>query len=511
MYTASPHWDSDNEYLGSLRFAQAHGTVTYDEFNKALLDQIRLFDVPKDKHIEAIEDTLDLIIKSLPAIKRIFTRPIIHLKDTDEIVPVESARIIDSHTLRHAALHSELWSDITAEGLKPRRLLTLSRVENYATYENIEFCRLIDTILLFTKKTALFLKDIIYGCRDLNFNLLDRTHHQCYFLALGKLHIEYARAHSMHKTVYTRCIEKLFFIEKAIRLKLRSPVYLNCKKHTRKPVVLKKTNTFRSHKDYKVIYKLLKRFESDIYSSDDIAVSEGRLSDEYKAFCILLSIFAIGHFNFSIESTLAIDSDKFKLLASYAGWDLTCELLSHNNVQALCFTVKKDISYTSILFLSDKRSISPIEIEKFCDSIRADEYFFATTDRYGESDCIYLSIFDIDSFRRLQQLLLRGMLYSDITRKHCPFCGQHLQKTAKGHECDVCDAEYYESVCPVTKKTYTVSTIKRRELVRSRSEEAEPQFAFLHDRYNDSKLHFRNITRISSDGELICPHCGKKH
>ena len=40
------------------------------------------------------------------------------LKDVSEIVPAEMARIINRHTISHASNHSELWDDITEDGIK---------------------------------------------------------------------------------------------------------------------------------------------------------------------------------------------------------------------------------------------------------------------------------------------------------------------------------------------------------------------------------------------------------
>jgi hypothetical protein len=47
---------------------------------------LRLFDVPSEGAIDQINEYIDEIIKSLPAIKRIFARPIIHLKDVYELL-----------------------------------------------------------------------------------------------------------------------------------------------------------------------------------------------------------------------------------------------------------------------------------------------------------------------------------------------------------------------------------------------------------------------------------------
>ena len=55
--------------------------------------------------------------------------------------------------------------------------------------------------------------------------------------------MEYARAHERHYSSYFYFIDKLLFIDKTLRAKLNSPVYLQCRKHKKK-INLKKTNVF---------------------------------------------------------------------------------------------------------------------------------------------------------------------------------------------------------------------------------------------------------------------------
>ena len=501
--------DSD-EYADILKFANEHNNITYSNFDDFVLKQINLFNVPKDAQFSLIENTLDKIISALPSINRIFSRPIIHLKDVYEILPIESVHTVDSKTLAHASIHSEMWEDVGKSGIKPKKLLSLDKTEKYDTYENIAFTRLIDAILAFVKSGVMLLKDVLYGFRDLQFNLLDRTHHSQYFLAIGKLHLEYARSQSQQRTAYLRCIEKLLFIEKAVRRKLRSPVYIKCKKN-RKKIVLKKTNTFRSHKDYKQVYNLLKIFENSLEIKDEVSVEEEATHDEYRMFCIFLSLFAAGHFNFTFSERKTMDFAAFKAKAEFKEWTLTLQSVKNRSVDGLRFMFKRDTEYTICLVFREKNEITERGFEAFKRSAKADEYLFVSPHFYGDRDYIYLSLFDVDSFRRIQQLILRGMIYSDSSHTDCHFCGAVLVKNGDKYECGVCRAEIACRICPQTNEAYYTSGISKHKSVLYNSSQYLQGRKFLHDRYSEAQLHFRNITPIADDGEFICPRCYKKH
>ncbi len=226
---STPGQYSSNLYEDLLKFTEAHPRMNYAEFDSFILKEISLFDVPDDEFLANTEKVVDKIIAALPSLKRIFARPIIRLTDVDQIVSIEAVKVVDNRSIVHAAAHSELWDDISKDYIKPRKLMTIDYSESYSIYENIAFAYAIDTILAFIKQALVRLKDILYGCRDMYFNLLDRTHHNLYFLAIGKLHLEYVHARLSHPS-FIRCVEKLLFVDKVLRAKLSSPVYVNCKK-----------------------------------------------------------------------------------------------------------------------------------------------------------------------------------------------------------------------------------------------------------------------------------------
>lgn len=499
----------NNEYTNILEFSKEHNIISSEQFDEYILKNINLFDVPSDEYFYNIDEVLNKIIKTLPAIKRIFARPIIYLKDNQEVVPIEAAKVINNYTLSHIALHSELWENIISEGIKPKKIMTIEKIENYISYENILFTRLIDAILKFVRKTINVMKDILYGCQDIHFNLLDRTHHKLYFLAIGKLHIEYTQAHERHYSSYLLCIDKLLFIEKTLQSKLNSPVYLACKNNKSK-ITLKKTNVFRSHKDYKQVYELLKYFAIDIEQSKNIDNINEINNEEYISYCTILSLFALEHFNFTFPNNTKFNLLNIDTICTFLDWKLSLKRINCCNIEGLQFHFHKEKDYEICLVFDDFEQLNFENVQKFKENVKSDEYLFTTSKKHLKNNSLYLSMFDIDSFRRLQQCFLRGMIYCDEKHNICPFCGHPLEKMNDVYECKICRCEIKEEVCPKTKETYFITKIKKYQSFIDKNKSYE-QRKFLHDHYAEGQFHFRNITQITSNGKVICPKCGEVH
>lgn len=512
MQAVTPVSGGIGEAYGELlRFIETHGRLSYQELDALTLREVRLFGVPKDAYFKQIEEALDQIIRALPAMKRIFAKPIVRLKDVSEVVPAEMARIINSHTLSHASNHSELWDDITEDGVKPKKLMTVGRTETYAIYENIIFARVVDAVLHFLRRTEELLKDVLYNCRDMQFNLLDRTHHNSFFLALGKLYAGYSSARELQYASYFRCVEKIAFVDRTLRSRLRSPVYAQCKKKGGR-LTLKKTSIFRVHKDYREVYRLARWVEEELDLRDFSAVSEQDFSEkEYAAYCLLLSVFAAGHFNFTFPEESRFDFSVFRATCRFGEWSLTMEAKELLSKEILIFRFQKDISYTVCLILDEKKAMSEAALAEIRENVGADEYLFANAKEYGESGVVYLNLFNIDSFRRLQQIFLRGMILSDTKHEHCPFCGNDLERQGNALTCGLCRAEIKEEECPNTGLSYLTSGIKKYVRTERNAGRVNEYEKFLHDRYLEASLHFRNITPLAPDGTPICPRCGKGH
>lgn len=491
-----------------LQISQKNNKVPYISFDNLLLSNINLFAIPKDEHLVELERSLDKLIQAIPSLKRIFSKPITRLKDVHNILPIESVRVINNQSISHVSRHCELWGDITDGKLKPKKLLTLDRLEDYALYENIAFTKLIKIILSFIRKKMFLLKDIMYSTREFSINLLERTNHLSYFLAIGKLHLGYARAQDKYNLAYERCLNKLMFISNVLHSKLHCPVYQACKKSNEK-LVLKKTNIFRHQKDYKKVYSLPKWFSSGESIADDFSFDTPP-EEGYSAYCNILSVFALGHFGFNFDKSLKINFDNLKTNAIFMDWKLTFTSFKLNKYNGLKITVEKNKPYSIGLIYSTDGNCPENFIPAFKAKFELDECFIASPFTYTNKNFIYLSLFDIDSFRRIQQLTLKAMIYSDSKKTVCPFCGKKLVKMENGYVCSSCRTEIYKNTCPKTKKKYFSTGITGYDPLQEQKNEIKDD-KFLTDKLSEAQMHFRNITEINALGKTICPHCGSIH
>jgi len=443
----------------------------YHDFDAATQTGLNLFALREDLDFTALDEILDKITWALPSLKRIFSAPIIRLRDSGEILPAEAVRVVNSKTLAHISVHSELWSNIKDDNLIPRKLMTIRYEDDYAIYENIIFARTVDTILRFASQNLSALRDMLYANREMRFNLLERENHPSYFLALGKLHTGYLRDYDKYLLPIERCFEKLTVIEHALLPRLSMPVYKKCRKKNTK-LALKKTNIFRSHKDYKRLYSLAKYFSDIGLDSLSCSAEEGISEEEYSIFCSMLCVFAAGHFNFKFDRDQTIDFKHINQHASFGEWKLN--IRAENG--GIMLVVIKDSVYKILL--------CPTESEP---TIEADEVIRVTPN--GE-DSLRLSIYDIDSFRRIQQMLLRAMIYADASHDFCPFCGKNMAETESGHECGACRTviERLESPDGVYYRTDIKHFRKPKKIADRRSLEG--------------LYYYRNITEINENGEL---------
>lgn len=501
---------AEDDYRDILQFVNINNRITYSRFDIAVLRQVNLFALPEDFDFDGVQKTLDTIIKALPAIKRIFASPKTNIMTTSEILPIESVRVMNNETVAHASRHSELWENITSDGLKPRKLLTQDNMDNYATYENIMFARAIDMILTFVSRSNRLMNSILYSSRDMEFNLLERENHAMYVLAIGKLRAGYIRDYAKYTCAAEMCRDKLMFIDGVIRARLGRPVYKNCKGHTG-AFALKKTNVFRTNKDYYKIYLLLKQF-----SESKTDISEGKRGglqvtcQSYSLFCTLLSVFAAGNFNFVFPESQQMDFNNLDIECAFEAWRLRIETVSCGEKTALRFTFNKTNPYTVIILPSLSSAHFVQELKLFRERFTADEYLTASpfTD---ENDSLYLSRYDIDSFRRIQQVILRGMIASDGSRDMCPYCGRQLTLNGGVYECDACKTLIHQLKCPETGKQYFATGIKNSGSRQGNDSRNSGRRKLSQKQITDEMLHFRNITLLDADGGIICPKCKNRH
>lgn len=501
------------DYKNIDEYVSKQHKLSYMQFDYAVVNDLTLFMTEPNFSFEILEQRLDVILNALPAIKRIFAQPFIHLKERSIILPVESVRIVNNKTLTHIASHSELWTDVKGDEIKPEKLLSRTYEDNYGIYENIVFCKVVDDVLSFARSNMRFLKELVYANQTIEFNLLERVNHLSYFLALGKLHIGYSRNFEGYYAVAVRCLNKLQFIYNSIVPRLKRPVYKkNVNKN--KNVKLRKTNILSMHKEYHRIYKLALFFDRyDIGVVKEITETDiVKLIKNYFFFCQALCIFAVGHFNFTCNITKAFDLTKLSLAFSFKKWNLKLEKRTAGDWQVLELTVKKNKTYKVVLIPSLLNNNQTL-LQSVKDEIPADEYIVCSPYEDHEKGAVLVDITNIESFRRLQQIILRAMIYSDAVHNDCPFCVHKLEvnpdKSTDGHtvyECPSCRTEIHSAVCPATENQYYYTNIAGLLYRQSTGDEE-----WLAKRKAEDKMYFRNITEVNDDLKPACPHCGETH
>jgi len=495
---------------GIQKFAKKHQILTYIEFDYYVVHDMTLFTIEPDFDFDKLAKMIQYIKKSTPAIKRIFSKPIIVLKDTDDVLPVENARIINQGTLLHLANHGQYVSNITKQGVKPRKLLTRIYEDDYSIYENIIFCNYIDDVLSLIKKNRRILNSLLYASNIMRFNLLEKVNHVNYFLAIGKLHTGYIRDFSQYFSLSKEMLNELSFISQVINPRLHKPIYQRNKNRNHQ-LPLKKTNIFLMQKDYHQVYKTYKYLLGHQIKKEEVEsfVDFDLMRQNYLTYVQILTIFAIGHFNFEVNPELKIDLNSLDISFTYKGWKLD---IFNNNKKEILLYFKKEKTYKMIIVNSDydiktfntyKKDYGVNEV------IVVNQY---EEDYLGRKE-LYISIEDIDSFRRIQQLILKGMIYSDTKRDVCPFCGGKLTKDPYKniYQCENCLTQIKESVCKESNKPFFSTDIAHLKKYMLKKSDFKHDEYWYYERQMESLMYFRNITKIDQHGDIICPYCNQVH
>lgn len=508
-----------HDYKVMEPFIRKYNYMDYVQFDYAVVNKLTLFTIEPDFDFAVLEEIIDRIIHTLPAIKKIFSKPVLHLKERNEILPVEAVRTINSDTIHHISSHSELWDDLENGQIKPLKLLTKTYEDNYGIYENLVFCKAIDDILSFTRSNIRFLKDLIYTNKTIKINLLERVNHLNHFLALGKLHTGYIRNFDRYYEDSNRCLKKLLFILNCITPRLKSPVYRNNRLRPKK-LSLRKTNILSMHRDYHQIYALLKFFSGHHMNADtDIAEEDVcALEVNYFHYCQILSIFAIGHFNFVCDEKQKFSFKKMNAVFTFKKWELTITNTVADKVPVIIIQISKDSIYKIVLLPFIHKNGYKEITQRVMNRISANEYIICTPYEDTTEDVCWLSISNVESFRRIQQLVLRGMIYSDTRKKECPFCNHKLflnvELSAQGrlaYECSSCKTQIFKEECPKFQKSFYWTHIAGLPKRSGSDDSYSKEDRWLYNRRLEGQMFYRNITRINEEGEILCPYCRKVH
>ena len=493
-------------------FIKKHPNLSYIDFDYYTVHDLTLFTVEPDFNFESLLDTYDKLMGILPAIKRIFSKPIINLRDSNDVLPVEVVRTINQNTMNHLSNHLENVSDITSRGIKPRKLLTRIYEDDYSIYENVVFCNFIDEILKYLRKNIRSIKDLVYANEIMEFNLLERINHLSYFLAIGKLHTGYVRDFDRYCVKAKQLYEKLLGLEDIIQPRLKKPIY-NLNKHRNKKLKLKKTNIFISQKDYHAVYKVYKYLETNkiIGVEEKRNVRVSTLLNKYFNYCLILTIFSIGHFDFTMDNKIKMDLTNLDVTFTFKKWSLRVKSLGN---EGILLSVTKDTTYNIMLIPSIELRASD-RVVKGSTKFNCDEIIYLSPfeEDYVRSSNCFVSIESIESFRRIQQIILRGMIYSSNKQTDCPFCKGRLKYNIQEqqYECENCRTVVKIGECSEVGETYYYTKISHLEDVNLQPLNYSKNNEWLYNRKIESRMFFRNITKVDKDGNIICPMCGKVH
>jgi predicted RNA-binding Zn-ribbon protein involved in translation (DUF1610 family) len=490
-------------------YFKAHPSLSPLEFDYATAHGLTLFTIEPSLDFEGMEDTTSRILSALPALKRIFQKPIIALTDSDDVLPVETVHIINQASLHHLQNHAENVEDITEKGIKPRKLLTRIYEDDYSLYENLVFCEVIDEILAFCRHATSALKDLIYAKEVLEMNLLERTNHVNYFLTIGKLHTGYRRDFEAYYPRAKALYSQLEEIQNALLSRLHRPVYEKNKRHP-KDLALKKTNIFLMQKDYHALYRLAKHLKGVVEKNKDEAeplLDETKAKEDYASFVEALSLFALTSFSFESADESPYDFAHLSAHFRYAGWMLTLEKKEDDS---LVFTLHKGSDYSFVIHPAlEKKSLQnplpslPNHEELYASPFEEDGLF---------GKVLYLSVENLDSFRRIQQCLLRAMILSDSAHELCPYCGEKMtyDEKSKEYHCPRCLSAIGTAQCPESGKSFAYTRILLKRQKALKAEDYSLSSRWIYERKLEALQAYRNITPIDGSGAFLCPDCLKK-
>lgn len=492
-------------------FARHHPTFRAYQLESFLQQGLTLFTTAANLDFEKVEEVADKIIANLPYVKQVFSKPWINLKFKDEVLPAEFVKRMNSATFQDLSRHPEMISKVEIGGSPvPSKLLSKVYIDDYSIYENRVFCKLVDQILTFTRKKDYYLREILLAKERSSVDFFEKTNHPQFLLALGELHVAFIRKYNDDYQEVSKIVDLLTRIRNVVVPRLKKPVYqLNDVKN--ETIRLRRTNLFYHEKNYSRIYKLYDYFLKNKVNKKDETPPDhpDRYRRNYFRFSSLLTLFAILHFNYA-KPEEELSTDGLSSSFSFKGYGLS--LASFPEEGALVLTFQKEASYKAVLL---PRTVRGGDLSSYRSRYGADEaVFLSPYERDNPSpEEIFASMNNIDSFRRIQQILLRGMIASDQKKEICPFCGYALrpERRKRAYACNICDLLIKEETCPDTGRKYWTTS-----LVEHVEKPVDPRFdmardPWVYNRRVEEGLNFRNITPIDNRQRPVCPWCGKAH
>ncbi len=427
----------------------------------------------------------------------------------------------------------EHWKSIDNGKIKPLRLLTEVYEDDYTIYENKVFCRTVDQVVTLLRNYKNIFTDIIYNKISFDLSVMDKSNHLYHYLALGKLYVGYAKSDELFTEKCEKYANTFDRIIGRICANHSRPVY---KKNRKSKIGLRvrKTNILAMHKDYRHIFTLKKTLDRSDYPSDigELGANSALLKKNYENFCNMLTVFSLGHFRFKTGEDLIYENREFKG-ASFEFEKWRAELLPVRirclNMRAIALSVSSGVNkHVTLLipFMSDPGKecagfmgglLSDIAREYKADnyiffiaekSLQIPTYYSSTTISFG---ILPVSINDINSFKRIQRILLDAMIKVSATHDICPFCGGTFELNEKNYYCKKCKTELGRLICMTCEKAFYYTSVNypalKEKVVSPDDYTPDNYWKYCQDK--DSQFNYRNITALTSNGLPICPHCNE--
>jgi hypothetical protein len=118
-----------------------------------------------------------------------------------------------------------------------------------------------------------------------------------------------------------------------------------------------------------------------------------------------------------------------------------------------------------------------------------------------------LSLFDINSYRRLQKIIIRHIIEFDTDK--CPYCGNNIKKAENGNKCVSCDLIITNTICPNKKCRHNYKYL----WYSTKEEKMKEMYKVSDDDFfnKDSLFQYKNIIDMKVNEEFklipICPKC----
>lgn len=467
--------------------------IAFSQFDYYIVNRLSLFVGEKDFDFERLEVILKSISDAMPSIIHIFEKPYLHLKETEELLPIEAVRKINADTLGYAAVHSQLWDGGSPGELRPRRLMTEKIDDDYAIYENRLFAATVNRILEYLEKNGISLRNRILTSRTLNFNLLEHLNHRNYFLGLGQLYTGYSRNFEDKNPRAVKDYSAILKINRALRSRLHYRVYRN-NRNTPDIVHPKTTNVLLMNRYYNSVYRL-NTFLREANPLPEPLSDEGcaEFYRRYSRYCAAMLLFSVINFGFSCEADTRLDLCAPDCTFTCGRISLRTETVREGFSTSFRLTFDGGKKYSVLLDVMNTANDTLIG--------SVDETVSLVPVMGNDADAVAVSVTDVNSFRRIQQIILRGMIYSDTVLDTCPFCGYPLEKNGKtGYYCGNCAMEISLHECSGNGKAYYATSI------RGLSPDYE---AGISPDDISSCFYYRNITAVTPEGDFVCPYCGK--